>query len=54
MEELFEMRQKKLDRMIVRSRTKWLFEGEKNTQYLCNLGGKNFVQKAKLCMTVMI
>ena len=30
-EELFELRQKKLDGMIVRSRTKWLFESEKNT-----------------------
>ena len=45
MEELFEMRQKKLDRMIVRSRTKWLFEGEKNTPYLCNLGEKILYRK---------
>ena len=54
MEELFEMRQKKLDRMIVRSRTKWLLKGEKNTPYLCNLGGKYVAQKAKLYMTVML
>ena len=30
-EELFQLRQKKLDGMIVRLRTKWLFEGEKNS-----------------------
>ena len=32
--------------MIVRSCTKWLFEGEKNTKYICNLEKRNFVQKA--------
>ena len=45
-EELFELRQKKLDGMIVRSHTKWLFEVEKNTKYFCNLEKINFVQKA--------
>ena len=49
-EELFELRQKKLDGMIVRSRTKWLFEVEKTTKYFCNLEKINFVQKAK-CFT---
>ena len=40
------MRQKKLDGMIVRSHTKWLFEVEKNSKYFCNLEKINFVQKA--------
>ena len=49
-EELFQLRQKELDGMIVRSRTKWLCEGEKNTEYYCNLEKRNVVQKA-MCFT---
>ena len=44
--ELLELRQKKLDGVIVRSRGKWLYEGEKNTKYFCNFEKRNFVQKA--------
>ena len=43
---MFELRQKKLDGMIVRSRTKGLFEDEKNTKYFCNLEKRKYVQKA--------
>ena len=31
--------------MIVRSRTKWLFEDEKTTKYFCNLEKRKYVQK---------
>lgn len=45
-QELFELRQKKLEGMIIRSRAKWLYEGEKPTKYFCNLEKRNFVQKS--------
>ena len=35
-----------MDGMIVRLRAKWLYEGEKNTKYFCNLEKRNFIQKA--------
>ena len=39
--ELLELRQTELDSIIVRSRAKWLYEGEKS-----NLEKRNFVPKA--------
>jgi hypothetical protein len=45
-QQLFEIRQKKVDGMIIRSRAKWLGDGEKNSKYFCNLEKRNFVQKA--------
>ena len=44
--ELLELRQKKMDGMIVRSRAKWLYEGEKKYKIIFNLEKRNFVQKA--------
>ena len=32
--------------MIVRSRAKWIYEGEQNSKYFCNLEKRHFVQKA--------
>jgi hypothetical protein len=44
--ELFELRQKKLDGMIIRSRARWIGDSEKNSKYFCSLEKRNFVQKA--------
>ena len=44
-EESFELRQKKLDGITVRSCTKRLFEGERNTKYFCNPEKRNCLQK---------
>ena len=32
-----ELRQKKVEGMVVRSHAKWLYEGEQNSKYVCNL-----------------
>eukprot|EP00745_Piridium_sociabile_P004275 TRINITY_DN12531_c0_g1_i2.p1 TRINITY_DN12531_c0_g1~~TRINITY_DN12531_c0_g1_i2.p1 ORF type:complete len:233 (-),score=32.72 TRINITY_DN12531_c0_g1_i2:446-1144(-) len=40
------LRKKKVDGMIVRSRAKWIHEGEKNSKYFCGLEKRNFVEKA--------
>ena len=45
-QELIELRKKKVDGMIVRSRAKWIYEGEQNSKYFCNLEKRHFVQKA--------
>ena len=45
-QELIELRKKKLEGMIVRSRAKWIYEGEQNSKYFCNLEKRHFVQKA--------
>lgn len=45
-QELLELRKKKVDGMIIRSRAKWIYEGEKTSKYFCNLERRNFIQKA--------
>ena len=49
--ELIEIREKKMEGVRVRSRAKWVEEGEKPTSYFCNLENRNFVSK---CMTSLI
>ena len=41
-QELMELRKKNVDGMIVRSRAKWIYEGEQNSKYFCNLEKKTF------------
>lgn len=43
---LADVRKKKVDGMILRSRAKWIQEGEKATHYFCNLEKRNFVNKS--------
>jgi exonuclease III len=45
-EELFKIRQKKVEGMIIRSRARWIGDGEKNSSYFCRLEKRNYVQKA--------
>ena len=45
-QELIELRKKKVDGMIVRSRANWIYEGEQNSKYFCNLEKRPSVQKA--------
>ena len=47
--ELRNLRNKKLEGMIIRARARWLFEGEKNSKYFCNLEQRHIVTKS-LCV----
>ena len=43
--ELFDIRQKKIEGVKVRSRARWVEEGEKANKYFCNLENRNFISK---------
>ena len=44
-QELLEIRKKRLEGSLVRSRAKWVLEGEKPSKYFCNLENRHFVSK---------
>ena len=44
--ELYDLRQKKMEGVKIRSRAKWVTEGEKVSKYFCNLENRNFISKA--------
>jgi hypothetical protein len=44
--ELQEIRKKRIDGIIVRSRAQWLTEGEKVTRYFCHLENRNYINKS--------
>ena len=44
-ENLVDIRQKKMEGVLLRSRAKWVGEGEKRTKYFCGLEKRNFVSK---------
>ena len=48
--ELFLIRQKKLDGMIIRSKAKWVQDGEKNSKYFCMLEKRHYTEK---CMNFL-
>ena len=48
-QELTKLRRKKVEGMTVRTRAKWIYEGEQNSKYFCNLEKIHFVQKA-MCL----
>ena len=39
------IREKKLKGMLIRSRAKWVEQGEKASKYFCNLENRNYVSK---------
>ena len=43
--EIFEIRKKKLEGAFIRSRAKWVNEGEKVSKYFCNLENRNYISK---------
>ena len=43
--ELQEIRKKKLEGSLVRSRAKWIDQGEKTSRYFCNLENRNYISK---------
>lgn len=48
---LEDLRQKKMEGVKLRSKAKWIDEGEKVTKYFCNLENRNFISK---CMPSLI
>ena len=44
--ELKELRSKKLEGVMTRSRAKWIEQGEKTSKYFCNLENRNYVSKS--------
>ena len=42
---MLEIRKKKLKGKFIRSRAKWIEEGEKTTKYFCNMESRNFTSK---------
>ena len=44
--ELKSMRDKKMEGVKIRARAKWIEEGEKNSNFFCNLESQNFVSKS--------
>ena len=44
-EELLELRRKKMEGVAVRSKAKWIQDGEKPSKYFCNLENRNYVSK---------
>ena len=44
-EELQEIRGKRMRGMLIRSRARWIEDGEKASKYFCNLENRNFVSK---------
>ena len=48
---LEDLRNKKMEGVKLRSKAKWIDEGEKVTQYFCNLENRNFISK---CMPTLI
>ena len=45
-EELQSLRKKKIDGMIIRSKTQWSIDGERNSKYFCNLEKRHYTDKA--------
>ena len=43
--ELLEIRKKKIEGLFVRSRAKWIDQGEKTTKYFCNVENRNYISK---------
>jgi hypothetical protein len=48
--ELEVLRKRKVDGIVIRSRVKWINEGEKVSNYFCNLENRNFLDKAMHCI----
>ena len=44
--ELMHLRQQKIEGMIIRSRARWVGDGERNSKYFCNLEKRNYIDKA--------
>ena len=49
-EELQSLRKHRIDGIIVRSRTQWSLEGERNSRYFCNLEKRHYTDK---CMSTL-
>ena len=48
--QLQELRNKRIEGIAVRSRIRWINEGEKVSKYFCNLENRNFLDKSMNCL----
>ena len=48
--ELQQLRDKRTEGMVIRSRVQWLQHGEKPSKYFCNLEKRNFVDRSMSCL----
>jgi hypothetical protein len=44
------LRKKRIDGNAIRSRVRWINDGEKNSKYFCNLENRNYLDKALHCV----
>ena len=47
-EELSKLRDKKMEGVLLRSRARWIADGEKVTKYFCNLENRHYISKTML------
>ena len=51
-QELITLREKKMEAVLLRSRARWVAEGEKITKYFCGLEKRNYVCKQMIRLTL--
>ena len=49
--DLVALREKKMEGVLLRSRARWIAEGEKITKYFCELEKRNYVSKQMIKLT---
>ena len=51
-QKLFAIRDKRMERVLLRSRARWIADGEKITKYFCGLEKRNYISKQMTKLTL--